>query len=159
RTSARLWPLVLTLSIDQISTDGLLPISKNARELQTHQRIHQFPHRPVGQRILHMILDDRGSILLPEAMGMDPAFVGATQLDVDKRLRRVPALNLALPGEWDPEKMETVFNARPLMEVNGVRRHHLKAEFWRCNALQVGGLSKERKHCLAWEWQRHRGGE
>jgi hypothetical protein len=88
---------------------------------------------------------------------MDPTLRGATPLDIDKRLRWVPALNLALPDEGDPEEMEAVFDARPLTEVNGGRRHHLEAEFWRRNALEIAGLSKERKDCIAWEWQRHRG--
>ena len=44
---------------------------------------------------------------------MDPAFVGATQLDIDKRLRRMPALNLALPGEGDSEEMQAVLDVRP----------------------------------------------
>ena len=83
-------------------------ILKNARELQTHQRIHQFTHRPVRQRVLHLILNDSDSMRLPKAMRVDPVFVGATELDIDKLLRRVPALNLTLPGKRDAEEMQAV---------------------------------------------------
>src|SRR5262245_19926438 len=114
---------------EQVSTDGLLPIPKNARELQTHQRIHQFTHRPVRQRVLHLILNDGDALCLPEAVGVDPVFVGAPQLDVDKRFRRVPALNLALPGEGDPEEVQAVLDACSLTKVDGLRRYDLKTEF------------------------------
>jgi hypothetical protein len=154
-----LWTSVRTLSFEKISMDGLLPIPKNARELQTHQGIDQFTQRPAWQCVLYLILNDRRSMLLSEAMGMHPVLIGAVPLDIDKLLRRVPALNLALPGEGDPEEMETVLDARPLTEVDGLRRHHLKAEFWRRNALQIGGLSKERKDRITWEWKTHGGGE
>src|SRR5882724_5242533 len=100
-----------------------------------------------------MILDDGGSLLLPEAMGVHPALIGATQLDIDKLLRRVPALNLALPGEGDPEEMEPVIDARPFTEVDGWWCHHLKPELWRRNALQIGRLSKERKDRGTREWK------
>ena len=83
---------MLTWSRQQTSLDSLLPIPKNARELQPHQRIAQLTQWPVRQRILHLIFNNGDAILLPKAMGMDPAFVGATQLDIDKRLRWVPAL-------------------------------------------------------------------
>jgi hypothetical protein len=56
----------LSRSFDQISTDGL---------------------RPVWQRVLHLILNDRGSMLLPETMGMHPVLIGAVQLGIDKLLR------------------------------------------------------------------------
>ena len=99
---------------DQISTDSLLAIPKNACELQTHQGIRQFTHRPVWQRVLHLVLYDGGTRLLAEAMRVDPLLVGAAQLDIDKLLGRVPALNLALPGERDAKEMQPVRDARPL---------------------------------------------
>jgi DNA polymerase V len=44
-----------------------------------------------------------------------------------------------------------------LVYTAGLRRHHLESELGQRNALQIGGLSNERKHCLGLEWQRHRG--
>jgi len=92
-------------------------------------------------------------------MGMDPAFIGATELDIDKRLWRVPALHLALPGEGNAEEMQAVLDTCPLTEVDGVRRHHRKPEFWRRNPLQVGRFSKERKDLVTWERKRHGSGK
>jgi len=60
-----------------------------------------------------MILDDCCPILLPEAMRVHSALIGATELDIDKLVRRVPALNLALPGEGDPKEMQAVIDACP----------------------------------------------
>jgi hypothetical protein len=114
--------------------------------------------RPLLQHVLHLIFSDSGSIFLGSD-SVDPALVGAAELDIDKLLRWVPALNLALPGEGNPKQMEAVLDARPLTEVNGVRRHHLEAELWRGNALEIAGLSKECKHLITWEWQTHGGGE
>ena len=152
------WTSALTLSCEQIFPDSLLPIPKNAGELQPHKRIRQFTQWPVWQRVLHLIVNDGDAILLPKAMGMDPAFVGAPQLDIDKLLWRVPALNLTLPGEGDAKEMQAVLDTRPLTEMDGLRCHHLKPKFWWRNALQIGGLSKERKDFVTWEWKRHRGG-
>jgi hypothetical protein len=50
-------------------------------------------------------------------------------LDIHKYLRRVPALNFALPGEGDAKEMQPVLNACPFAEVDRLRRHNLKPEF------------------------------
>ena len=93
-----------------------------------------------------------GFVLLPEAMGMDPVFIRTTPLDIHKLLRRVPALNFGVPGERDAKEMQPVLDACPFAEVDGVRRHHLKPEFWRGKAFQVGCLRKEGEDLVACEW-------
>ena len=92
-------------------------------------------------------------------MRVDPVLVGAAQLDIDKLFGRMPALNLALPGEGDAEETQPVRDACPLTEMDGLRRHDLEPQLGRGNPLQIGGLSEERKDPVTREWQRHRGRE
>src|SRR5262245_286560 len=96
-------------------------------------------------------------MLLPEAMGVHPVLVWTTPLDIHKHLRRVPALNFALPGERNTKEMETVLDACPFAEVDGLRRHHLKPQFWRSNLCQVGCVRKEGKDLVTCVWKTHRG--
>ena len=63
----------------------------------------------------------------------------------------MPVPNLAPPGERDAKEMEAVRDTRPFTEVNGLRRHDLEPELWRRNALQIAGLSKERKDLVTRE--------
>jgi len=126
-------------------SDGwLAAIPKNARELQTYGGRDQFTQRPVWQCVVHLIFNDGGSIFLPEAMGVHPVFVGTTPLDIDKRLRRVPALNLTLPGEGDPKRCQSVLDARPSRRSMGAASRS-RSRVLRRDALQIGRLSKERK--------------
>jgi hypothetical protein len=92
-------------------------------------------------------------------MGVHPVFVRTTPLDIHKYLRRVPALNFRLPGEWDTKETKAVIDACPCAELDGLRRHHLKPEFWRGNPCQVGCLRKEGKDLVTRKWKTHRGGQ
>ena len=151
------WTLVLTCSCEKVRLNSTLSIPKNSVQLQTDEWIDQFTQRRVWQRVLHLILNGGGAMVLPKTMRMDPVLVWTTPLDIHKHLRRVPALDFALPGEWDPKEMQPVIDTCPFTQMYGLRRHHLKPQFWWGNAFQVGCLSKEGKNLVTWEWKTHRG--
>jgi hypothetical protein len=52
-------------------------------------------------------------------MSVDPVPIGAPELDIDKRLWRMPALNFTLPGEGNAKEMKAVRDTRPLTEMEG----------------------------------------
>ena len=155
----RLWTSVLICSFEKICLDGLSPIPKDPTQLQTYERIDEFTQRHVRQCVLYLILNERRPILLPEAMGVHPVLVRTTSLDIHKCLRRVSALNFRLPGKRDTKEMQSVLDACLFAEVDGLRRHNLKPQFWRGNPFQVGCLSKEGKDLVTREWKTHRGGQ
>src|SRR5215831_16526183 len=59
-------------------------------------------------------------------MGVHPMLVRTTPLDIHKHLRRVPALNFALPGERDTKEMQPVLDACPFVKMDGLRRHEYR---------------------------------
>src|SRR5262249_42196269 len=132
---------------------------RNPVQLETYEGIDQFTQRRIQQRVFYMILNSGYPIILPKAMGVHPVLIRTTSLDIHKLLRRVPALYFRLPGEWDTNEMEPVLNACPCAEMDGLRRHNLKPQFWRGNAFQVRCLSKEGKDLGTREWKTHRGGQ
>ena len=144
-------------SFGKVRLNSVLSIPKYPVQLQTHEGIDEFTQRRIRQRVLYFILNDRHPIILPEAMGVHPVLVRTPPLDIHKHLRKVPALNFTLPGERDAKEMQPVLDVCPFTEVDGVRCHHLKPEFWRGNSFQIGCLRKEGKDLVTREWKRHGG--
>ena len=72
------------LLLTEIPSDHLLPITKNAVELGTHEWISDLPQGPEGQAVLHLIFDRGHAIRFLEAMRVHPELIWPPQLLIHK---------------------------------------------------------------------------
>jgi hypothetical protein len=111
-------------------------------QLCAYERMRHLTERPEGQAIIDLILNDGHSIVLTEAVGVDPALVGATTLFIRELSGRVPTEDPGLPAKGNPKETQPVVDECPFAEGNRLRCQDLERKFRRCDVFQVAASAK-----------------
>ena len=90
--------------------EAVVAVAESLTEIAADQKTVQQVATPRG--VVHFIGDQRSTIARFELVTVMPEAVGATQLNINKPVRRGPVTNLGRPFHGNPMNLQAIFNHR-----------------------------------------------
>src|SRR5271165_6407456 len=105
--------------------------------------MNQSAQRPERKRIVDDVRNGSSTVGFRESMRVTPEFIWSFGLDVDKFVRRIPALNFREPSEWNAADAQRIGDGRSRMHLNGPRGEYPEMHPGWSNSFQIFGAREK----------------
>lgn len=99
--------------------------------------------RAARDGVFDFVADERAAVAFGEGVFVMPPAIGAAELVVGKKVRRIPAGDFAFPADGDAVERELVLNARTERNGDGLRREDAEIQEGRSELFEMFGGGEE----------------
>ena len=119
----------------------LLPISEDPFNIAPHKK--PVDERSAARAIAHVVQAERASVALFEGVRVMPQGVGASKLDINEAVRRIPFGDFGPPADGEAVNSDAVVDECARTHFDGRGREYLKFQPRRREGLQIPRVGEE----------------